>query len=101
MDSETYGSTIQYKMLEFLVEKVSLMDAKDKGYISSLIQDMNTTIKKCELIAVDDFRKYVLDLIHRDFIQRIETSIKPKYEEKITTYMECFLNAKIKNEKRK
>ena len=101
MDSETFGSTKKYKTLGFLVEKVSLMEAKHKGYISSFMQDMNTTVKKTELIQVDEKRKYVLDLIHLDFKSRIESSIKPKYDEKITSYMENFLNARIKKEKTK
>jgi hypothetical protein len=47
------------------------------------------------------FRNYILDLIKNDLSLRIENHIKGKYEEKITTYMENYLNAKIKNSKQK
>jgi hypothetical protein len=101
MDKGTFGSIYQYKMLEFLTEKISLMEVKHKNYLSSVIQDINQKIKKCEMINDISFRNYVLDLIDNDLSLRIENHIKGKYEEKITTYMENYLNAKIKNSKQK
>jgi hypothetical protein len=101
MDKGTYGSINQYKMLEFLTEKISLMEVKHKNYLSSVIQDINQTIKKSEMINDISFRNYILDLIKNDLSLRIENHIKGKYEEKITTYMENYLNAKIKNSKQK
>ena len=101
MDKATFGSINQYKMLEFLTEKISLMDEKNKNYISSVIQDINTILRKSELIGDIQFRSYLLDLIYNDLNERIETHIKGKYEEKITTYLQNFLNAKIKNSKQK
>lgn len=101
MDKGTFGSINQYKMLEFLTEKISLMDEKNKNYISSVIQDINTILRKSELISDIKFRGYVLDLIHNNLNERIETHIKGKYEEKITTYLQNYLNAKIKNSKQK
>ncbi len=88
-------------MLEFLTEKISLMEVKHKNYLSFVIQDINQKIKKCEMINDISFRNYVLDLIDNDLSLRIENHIKGKYEEKITTYMENYLNAKIKNSKQK
>jgi hypothetical protein len=101
MDKGTFGSINQYKMLEFLTEKISLMDDKYKNYISSVIQDINTTIKKSEIINDISFRNYVLDLIYKDFSLRIENHVEGKYEEKITTYLQNYLSAKIKNSKQK
>lgn len=101
MDKGTFGSINQYKMLEFLTEKISLMNEKKKNYISSVIQDINEIIKKCEKIEDISFNNYVLDLIHNNLNERIETYIKGKYEEKITTYLQNYLNAKIKNSKQK
>jgi hypothetical protein len=101
MDKGTFGSINQYKMLEFLTEKISLMEVKHKNYLSSVIQDINQTIKKSEMINDISFRNYILDLIKNDLSLRIENHIKGKYEEKITTYMENYLNAKIKNSKQK
>lgn len=101
MDKDTFGSINQYKMLEFLTEKISLMDEKNKNYISSVIQDFNTVIKKCDMIEDISFNNYVLDLICNNLNERIETHIKGKYEEKIATYLKNYLNAKIKNSKRK
>ena len=101
MDKGTFGSTNQYKMLEFLTEKISLMEDKHKNYLSHVIQDINATIRKCDLINDITFRNYVLDLIYKDFNIRIENHIKGKYEEKITTYFNNYLNAKIKNSKQK
>lgn len=101
MDKGTFGSINQYKMLEFLTEKISLMDEKKKNYISSVIQDINEIIKKCEKIDDISFSNYVLDLIHKNLNERIETHINGKYEEKITTYLQNYLNAKIKNSKQK
>jgi hypothetical protein len=101
MDKGTFGSINQYKMLEFLTEKISLMDEKNKNYISYIIHDINTILRKSELIGDIQFRSYVLDLIHNNLNERIETHIKGKYEEKITTYLQNYLNAKIKNSKQK
>ena len=101
MDKGTFGSINQYKMLEFLTEKISLMEVKHKNYLSSVIQDINQTIKKSEMINDISFKNYVLDLIYNDLSLRIENHIKGKYEEKIATYMENYLNAKIKNSKQK
>jgi len=101
MDKGTFGSTAQYKMLEFLTEKISLMEVKHKNYLSSVIQDINETIKKSEMINDISFRNYVLNLIKNDLSLRIENHIKGTYEEKITTYMENYLNAKIKKSKQK
>jgi hypothetical protein len=101
MNKETFGSINKYKMLEFLTEKISLMEVKHKNYLSSVIQDINQTIKKCEMINDIYFRNYILDLIHNDLAIRIENHIKGKYEEKIATYMENYLNAKIINSKQK
>jgi len=101
MNIGTFGSVKQYKMLDFLTEKISLMDEKHKNYISSVIQDINTTIKKTELITDVQFRYYVLDLISNDFNNRINEHIFDKYEEKIHTYLKNYLYAKIKNSKQK
>ena len=101
MDKGTFASVNQYKMLDFLTEKISLMDKKKKNYISSVIQDINTILRKSELIGDIQFRSYVLDLIYNNLNERIETHIKGKYEEKITTYLQNYLNAKIKNSKQK
>lgn len=101
MDKGTFGSINQYKMLEFLTEKISLMDEKKKNYISSVIQDINTILRKSELIGDIQFRGYVLDLIHNNLNERIKTHIKGKFEGKITTYLQNYLNAKIKNSKQK
>jgi hypothetical protein len=99
MEKNTFGSTDTYKMLEFLTEKISLMDEKNKNYISSVIQDINGLIKKSEQINDIWFNNYVLDLIHNNLNERIQTHIKGKYEEKITTYLQNYLNAKVKNSK--
>ncbi len=99
MDNQTFGSTTKYKMLEFLTEKMLLMEDRKRNYISSVINDINISINKCNLINDITFKNYVLDLIHNDFKIRIENHVKGKYEEKITTYLNNYLNAKIKNSK--
>jgi hypothetical protein len=101
MNKGTFGSVKQYKMLDFLTEKVSLMDEKNKNYISSVISDINSTVKKSELIEDIQFRNYLLSLIFSDFKNRINEHISNKYEEKVVTYLENYLYAKIKNSKQK
>ncbi len=99
MNKETFGSIKQYKMLDCLIDRISLIEDKDKNYISSVIHDINKTIKNTELINDIKFRNYVLDLIYKDFKNRINEHILNKYEDKIFTYLENYLYAKIKNSK--
>lgn len=101
MDKGTFGSIKQYKMLEVLNEKILLMDEKKKNHISSIIQDINKKIKNSEQINDISFKNYILDLIYYSFKQRIEIYIKNKYEDKITTYLQNYLKAKIKNAREK
>ncbi len=99
MDKGTFGSNEQYKMLDYLTEKIALMDDKQKKYISSLIQDINNITKKSNSITDKNFKNYTLDLIHNDYSIRINKFIGERYEEKIYTYLMNYLNAKIKNAK--
>lgn len=99
MDKGTFGSIKQYKVLDFLTDKISLMDEKKKNRISSIISDINTIIKKSESITDIQFRNYLLDLIYKNFKTRIDEHILDKYEEKIYTHLVNYLYAKIKNSK--
>lgn len=100
MKKETFGSIYQFPMLEFLTEKISLMNEKDKKYICSVIHDINLSMKKSQQIEDVSFKTYILDLIHEDFNQKIKNYIEKKHRYKITTYLLNYLNAKIKHEKR-
>jgi hypothetical protein len=101
MDKGTFGSCDQYRMLEFLTEKISLMEVKSKNYLSSVIQDINNIVKKTNTIEDGEFKNYVLELIDIDLSNRINNHVKNKYEEKIFSYLMNYLNAKIKNAKQK
>ena len=81
MDKRTFGSVEQYKMLEFLTEKISLMEDKYKNYLSTVIQDINIVIKKSNLIEDSDFKNYILDLINNDFSNRINNNVIHKIKE--------------------
>ncbi len=100
MDKDTFGSVEQYRMLDFLTEKISLMEPKHKGYLSSVLEDINTVVRKAKIIRDPKFHDYVLDLVYADYSDRVTTNIKGKYDEKIFTYIMNYLNAKVKNAKR-
>lgn len=99
MDTQTFGSTDQYKMLPFFLEKFEEMDSKSRKYVSSVIQDFNTVMKKTIIVTDPLFKNYIMDLIHNDFNKRIEKFIKPKYDIDITTYLLNYIHARIKNNK--
>ena len=99
MDKGTFGSSEKYKMLDYLTEKIALMNDKQKKYISSLIQDINDITKKSNSITDKNFKNYTLELIHNDYSNRINKYIKERYEEKVFSYLMNYLNAKIKNAK--
>lgn len=99
MDKGTFGSNRDFKMLGFLTERISLMEKNDKNYLSSVIYDINSTIKKTEMISDIQFRNYILNLILSDFRSRIDNHISNKYEKKVCTYLENYLHAKIKSSK--
>lgn len=101
MNKETFGSSHQYKMLEFLTEKISSMDDKHRNYLSSVIEDINSITKKTEEIADIPFKNYVLNLIYVDLKKRIREHILNKYDKKIVSYLENYLHAKIKNTKQR
>jgi len=96
MDIGTFGSAKQYKMLEFLTEKISVMDEKYSRYISSLITKINIAIKKTDSITDPQFKIYVLSLISTDLKNKIN---KVNYDPdgRIKTYLLNYLNAKIRN----
>lgn len=98
MDKDTFGSIEQYKMLDFLRQKISLMNNKDKRYISTLILRFNSIIKKSESINDILFKSYILDLIHQNFMKKINNN-KSKYDEKVISYLKNYIKAKIKNAK--
>lgn len=99
MYNGTFGSHEQYKMLDYLTEKIALMDNKQKKYISSLIQDINDITKKSNSITDKKFKNYTLDLIHNDYSNRINKYIGERYDVNIFSYLMNYLNAKIKNAK--
>jgi hypothetical protein len=97
----TFGSAEKYKMLEFLTEKIGLMDDKHKNYLSSVIQGFNLVVKKCKCIMDISLKRYVLDLIYDDYIRRIDEHMSSKCEEKVITYLKNYIHAKIKDAKQK
>lgn len=46
MNKNTFGSVEKYKMLGFLVDNISPMEDKHRAYLSSVIGDINVTVKK-------------------------------------------------------
>ena len=97
MNSNTFGSSEQYKMLEFLTEKINELDDNRKNYISSLIHDINSNIKKSKDILDEDFKHYVLKIIRNDIISHIDENLSGKYDKKIITYLKNYVYAKTNN----
>ena len=100
MFNPNFGSIEKYKMLEYLTEKISVMDGKHRKYLSSVIIDINTMIKKTNIIEDKSFKIFTLTLIEKHLSERLETNIKSKYDAKIFTYLVNYLKAKIKNTKK-
>lgn len=99
IDKDTFGSSEKYHMLIYLTEKISMMDEKERNYISRVITDINATIKKSELIGDIGFRHYVLDLVKADFNRRIDRFIVDRYEYSVVSRLRNFLHAKVNHSK--
>jgi hypothetical protein len=97
MEKETFGSTNQYKMLDYLTEQISVMHPRRKSYICSVIANFNLAIKKTSLINDKLFRNYLIDLIHNDYKEKINEFMVDKYDEKVITYLINYFKAKKNN----
>lgn len=96
MKKDTFGDPNQFKMLDFLTEKIVALPSNKKEYISTLLVRFNWRIKQTTLIEDEDFRMYVLHLIGWDF-KKITQGLTNKYDEDLISYLENFIHAKINN----
>lgn len=99
MNKNSFGSVKEYKMLDFLTEKIGEMDDKHKNYVSSVIHDFNIIVKKANDIQDSKFKIYTLDLIYKDFLERVDQFISNRYYKDIVTYLKNYFHAKINNSK--
>lgn len=97
MNENTFGPAEKYKMLPFLTEKINLLDYNRKAYISTFIQDFNQIMNKFGGIHDRNFKNYLLDLTYTDYMVKT-MKMGDKYDEKIITYLNNFIHARIKNE---
>jgi hypothetical protein len=103
LDKGTFGSIEKYKMLEFLTERIDDMGIREKEYVSSVLHDFNKCMKRFDGMNVAErgFKIYLLNLVHKDYIARIDKFMTGKYEEKVVTYLKNYIYAKISNERKK
>ena len=96
MDKGTFGSSSEYKTLEFLTEKIEIMDEKKKTYISRFISDINKLSSQLKYIRDDKVKNYIVKLIKDAYNKRTDDLLE-KYDEKIVSYLKNYIKAKLKN----
>ncbi len=97
MNKQTFGHSEQYKMLGFLINEINNIEEKRRIYLSSVINDFNKITKTVYKINDNYSKSYLLDLIHQDFVLRIDKNMTEKYNNKIISCLKNFIHAKIKN----
>lgn len=100
MDNSSLGSTKKYKMLAYLVDKIELMEDKDRAYILSFFNDFHNILKKLQKIDDAECKKYLADLVLRDFNKRGDDFIIKKHGEKIGTYTKNYIKARMRDLRR-
>lgn len=94
MNIQTFGSIEKYKMLEFLTNQISLLNNREREYISSVIIDFNTLVKKSDMIKDKSFKNYILDLIHNDFLTKTTNHLEKVYSKDIVTHLKNYFFCK-------
>lgn len=94
MDVNTFGDSKQYKMLEYLTEKIDLLDDKDKKYLSTKIIEFNNLMNQLLSVTEPKLKNYLLKLILKDYLKRIDGF---KYDDKVISYLNNYIKARIKN----
>ncbi len=97
MRENTFGNPKVYKTLGFITSEIAKLDNSKKEYICSVLFDFNNITKLAAELKNERFKNYTLNLIKRDFLQKIDTHIKPKYPMDLSTHLENFFCAKIRN----
>lgn len=96
MNEETFGSIKKFRTLSYLTEKINEMNDNDQAFISKFLQNFNLLIKKIKLINDKELKKYILELILKDYLLRIDTYILNKSDIEFVTYLKNYITTKIK-----
>lgn len=95
MYENQFGDSEKYKSLVVLTEQVFLLDKNKKGYISTFISEFNECIKRFSTIDDIDFRKYLLDLLKKDYCEKIK-GMSGKYNALIISHLSNYIFTRIK-----
>lgn len=95
MNKSTFGSPAQYKMLEFLTEKISELSRSPKGYMMKFITNFNKIIKEVRTTEDVELRNYLVNLIRNDYNSKIDNFIF-EYDINIITYLKNYIHARTK-----
>lgn len=97
MRINTFGDVNKYKMLGCIMEKMEFLSKPQRQYVSSLINELNEILKNVNSISNVKLKKYLLKLIHDDYIHKIDNMVS-NYELILITHLKNFINARIKNQ---
>lgn len=101
LESNTFGDSKKYKMLPRLTELInSLKEEKHFNRIGNIIHEFHIKIKHIQDIEDNYVKNYVLDLVHNDYKELINSSTH-LYENnsKLLSYLMNYISAVIKNNK--
>lgn len=93
MEKNTFGATEKYKALEYINEKILLLERKDKRYIGSFLHEFNENL--CDLKRIRN-KSYILKLIRNDYKNRCKV-LESRFDSKLVSYIRNFICAKFRN----
>lgn len=83
--------------MEALTTKLQELNDNQRIYIVSLLNRFDLVIKNARKIEDFQFRNYILTLVRKDYLEKID-EFMVKYDNKSMTYLKCFMIARIRNE---
>ena len=91
LNSDTFGDSLKYKMLPFLVVKINELNTNDRKRISYFIHHFNEIVNS---LHSNVHRAYILKILKDDYFKRVDDF---KYEIELKSYLKNYINAKINN----
>jgi hypothetical protein len=98
MQTDTFGSPKQFKMLDCLTEKINLLDRKGQAYFSNYIGLFHTRLNGINAIKEPKLQLYLLGILLNDYVTKTN-ALSAKYEIKLISHLLGFIHGRI-NESR-
>lgn len=99
MNTDTFGSPVQFKMLDCLTEKINLLDRKGQAYFSNYIGLFHIRLNGINTIKDSKLQLYLLGILLKDYVTKTN-ALSVKYDIKLVSHLLGFIHGRI-NESRK